>query len=163
MERDPLPQKAHNIEHTVTVQAPPEAVFKALTDAAELVKWFPTTAESDPRPGVRFKYTWEFLDEPEKNHSMEGEYSEFIPNHKVSYPWHVSTGDEHTFVEFTTEGTSAETKVTLVHSGWGSGQELDTVFKAYDDGWRFFMSNLKSWLERNEDERSAKSGQKTRQ
>ena len=39
------------VTQTVVIKSPQKNVFKALTQADELVRWFPTCADSDPRPG----------------------------------------------------------------------------------------------------------------
>ncbi len=44
---------------SLEIEAPPEAVWKALTDAKELVRWFPLKAEVEPRVGGRYWLSWE--------------------------------------------------------------------------------------------------------
>ena len=51
--------------------ASPERVFRALTDADELSRWWTTTAESDPRTGGTFSYGFEFEDAV-RNHVHRG-------------------------------------------------------------------------------------------
>ena len=153
---------SRSIENSVTIKASPEAVFKALIDARELTKWFPTSAESDPRTGGDFKFT--FLNEksPDRDHIREGKYLEVVSNTKVRYPWHMSPGDAPTTVEFSVSGQGKETTVRLVHSGWGSGKELDGAVQMHTQGWGFFLQNLKSVLEGGKDGRAATLGMKTR-
>src|SRR5687768_11372468 len=74
------------VQQTVTIKSSPMVVFKALTQADELMRWFPTRAESDPHPGGKFKFTWEFAD-ANQNGSQQGEYVEVLPNRKLSYMW----------------------------------------------------------------------------
>ncbi len=54
------------IKQTVVIKSSQENVFKALTKADELVRWFPSRAESDPRPGGKFKLFWDFVDASSK-------------------------------------------------------------------------------------------------
>lgn len=140
---------------SVTVKASPERVYKALTDAQELMKWFPTVVETDPRPGGTYKFTWKSKDQS-RDHIREGKFVELVPGKKVSYTWDarpmkdlsVSTGKSlPTMVEWTLEKTADGTKVTLVHSGWGVGPEWEEMFAQHDGGWNVFTRNLKSVIE----------------
>jgi uncharacterized protein YndB with AHSA1/START domain len=47
------------IEHTLELAAPPERVWRAITDPDELSRWFPQRAEWDLRPGGRGVFFWE--------------------------------------------------------------------------------------------------------
>ncbi len=152
--------KTRSIENAVIIKASPEAVFRALTDARELVKWFPSTAESDPRAGGAFKYTFK-NENAQHDHVREGRYLEVVPSKKVRYPWHMSPDDVPTIVEFTISEQGRETTLTLVHSGWGSGSELDNVVDMHVKGWGFFLQNLKSYLEEGKDQRAVALGMKT--
>jgi uncharacterized protein YndB with AHSA1/START domain len=80
-----------DIEQTITIDAPPERVFRALTDAEELVRWFPSTAESDPRTGGEFVLRFEFEDEAQ-NHTYSGRHEEVTANERVRYPWNGQFG-----------------------------------------------------------------------
>lgn len=78
-------------KHSLSIAKPKESVFKALTQANELVRWFPSRAESDPKAGGDFKLFWDFA-EASQNGSQEGKYVEFVANEKVSYTWLVTEG-----------------------------------------------------------------------
>ena len=152
--------KTRSIENAVTIKASPEAVFKALTDARELAKWFPSAAESDPRPGGAFRFTFK-NENAQHDHVREGKYLEVVSGKKVRYPWHLSPGDAPTTVEFTLSPRGGDTTLTLLHSGWGTGSELDNTVEMHTKGWGFFLQNLKSVLEEGKDGRAAMLGMKT--
>jgi uncharacterized protein YndB with AHSA1/START domain len=67
-----------NIELRKQIDASPERVFRALTDAGELVRWFPSSAGSDPQTGGDYVLRFEFEDESE-NHTYAGRYEESRP------------------------------------------------------------------------------------
>jgi uncharacterized protein YndB with AHSA1/START domain len=46
------------IEKKVLIQATPQVIFKALTDAKDLAQWFCDRASSDPRVGGEIKAYW---------------------------------------------------------------------------------------------------------
>jgi uncharacterized protein YndB with AHSA1/START domain len=146
------------IELTKTIDAPPEKVFRALTDADELARWFPSSAESDPRTGGSYSLRFEF-DDASRNHTYSGEYLEIASGEKVRYPWQTSLGP--TEVEFRLEPANGGTRVQLSHSGWGSGGEWDESVEMHRQGWAGFLENLKTYLERGEDNRGAMMGMKT--
>lgn len=148
----------NEIKQSVTVKASREVVFKALSDAGELMRWFPTRVESDARTGGKFMFAWEFAEE-ENNGSQEGTYTEVIANEKISYGW--QAGEVPTTVEFTLNASGDETTVDLVHAGFPAGAEGDELLKKHSDPWGFYMMNLKSYLEEGQDGRTAAIGQKT--
>jgi uncharacterized protein YndB with AHSA1/START domain len=145
------------IELTRTIAATPETVFRALTDAGELSRWWTTTADSDARTGGAFSYDFEFAD-ASRDHTYAGTYDEVVPNRLVRYPWQAAAGPTTVTVELTPRENGTE--LTLRHSGWGSGDDEAVVL--HEQGWSFFLDNLVSYLERGEDLRpGAPMGQKT--
>ncbi|MGH9858845.1 MAG: SRPBCC family protein, partial [Candidatus Acidiferrales bacterium] len=42
------PRQTRSVEETIEINAPVEAVWKALTDAEELTRWFPLKAGENP-------------------------------------------------------------------------------------------------------------------
>ena len=147
------------IEHTIEIEAPREEVFRALTDADELVGWFPSSAESDPRTGGAFEYRFEFPAEPERDHSYAGAYDDVRDASRVAYPWAGALGE--TRVDVALEPAGEATVVRLVHSGWGEGDEWAASRRTHEEGWAFFLGNLKTYLERGEDGRPAALGMQT--
>jgi hypothetical protein len=51
--------------------------------------------------------------------------------------------------------------VRLVHGGWRDGTEWDESRRMHDEGWAFFLGNLKAYLEHGEDGRPAALGMQT--
>jgi uncharacterized protein YndB with AHSA1/START domain len=147
------------IEQTTQIEASPEAVFRALTDAGELTRWFPSDARSDPRTGGAFEYRYEFGHDPARDHTYSGEYREVTANELVAYPWNGKLGT--TEVELRLRPAGDGTEVTLRHSGWGAGAEWDESLELHRQGWAFFLGNLKAYLERGEDTRAETMGMKT--
>lgn len=144
---------------TRTLDASPEQVFRAFTDAQELSRWWTTSAESDARPGGAFSYVFEF-DDPSRNHTYAGAYRDVVANERVSFPWQGSTGE--TTVDVRLRPREGGTEVTLTHAGWGEGADADEAVAIHEQGWAFFLDNLVAHLDRGEDLRpAAPMGQKT--
>jgi uncharacterized protein YndB with AHSA1/START domain len=149
-----------SIELTRTIGAPTETVFRALTDAGELSRWWTTTAESDARTGGAFSYGFEFAD-PARDHTYTGVYDEVVPGELIRYPWRAGVGDTTVEVELRPAGDGV-TELTLRHTGWESGAEAEEAVSLHEQGWSFFLDNLVGYLERGDDVRpSSPMGQKT--
>lgn len=147
------------IEQTIEIDAPPETVFRALTDADELSRWWTTRAESDPHTGGSFSYTWEFEEQTERNHTREDTYADVTPGEHVRYDWAMPQGP--TVVDFRLEQRGGGTALTLEHEGWGAGGDWDESYEMHVGGWQFFLGNLKTYLEQGEDRRAEAMGLKT--
>lgn len=82
-------QRTMEIRKSIVIDAPPEVVFKAITDSNELTNWFPDNAIFDGRIGgkVRFTFKKERSKDLDSDYSPGGTIKEFIPNDKVSYSW----------------------------------------------------------------------------
>jgi uncharacterized protein YndB with AHSA1/START domain len=147
------------IELTRTIATPRDRVFRALTDAGELSRWWTTTAESDARTGGAFAYVFEFEDAT-RDHTYAGDYHEVTPGERVRYPWQAGVGETTVDVQLRSLGEATE--LTLRHSGWGSGADAEEAVAMHEQGWSFFLDNLVAYLERGEDLRpGAPMGQKT--
>ena len=81
------------------------------------------------------------------------------PAERVSYPWNGKLGT--TEVDFRLAPVNGGTRVTLVHSGWGTGTDWDESLEMHRQGWGFFLGNLKAYLEGGGDQRGAAMGMKT--
>ncbi|NJN79720.1 MAG: SRPBCC domain-containing protein [Anaerolineales bacterium] len=146
------------IQQSVSVKKSKEVVFNALTQAEELMRWFPTRAESDPRAGGKLKLFWEFAD-ASQNGSQEGEYVEVIPNTKLSYTW---TADSvPTLVTFVLSEANGETTVDLEHATAHEGADEKKLHDDHANQWGFFLMNLKGYLEAGMDLRTEKLNQVT--
>ncbi len=153
----------HNnaIVEQIVVKAPRALVFKALTDARELTKWFPTRVQSDARTGGKFRFEWDF-NAAEQNGRLEGTYLEVVPDRKISYGWAAGKDPSvPTTVTFELSEAGGETTVSLSHAGWGEGPGAEELRANHAGPWHFYMQNLKSYLEKGEDGRAAAIGQKT--
>ena len=145
------------IEQTYAINAAPDRVYRALTDAGEITRWFASSAKSDPTPGGRFTFEYLF-DDASRNHTTDGEFRTLTPGQAVVYSWPAGHAKHPTEVAFTLTPQGGGTQLTLVHSGWKDGAE-DSL-KEHDMGWGFFLSNLKSYLEEGKDQRAAAMGMK---
>ena len=150
-------QSARTIETAVEINAPVDAVWKALTDADELIRWFPLQARSKPGPDGSIWISWDG--------DYDGEMGIKIwePNQhlRVSWPWHeqepemsagaaaaitADTASELT-VDYYLEGRGGVTVLRLVHTGFGAGADWDAQYDGTCRGWDFELRGLKHYLE----------------
>lgn len=142
------------IELTREIAAAPEHVFGALTEPSYLDRWWTTASDSDARTGGAFDYRWEFTaGAGREDHRQSGTYDEVVPNRRVAYPWQVEAGG--TNVDVTLSPSGEGTTLRLVHTGWGAGEAWDAPAQMHEEGWNFFLDNLKAYLEKGEDRRGA--------
>jgi uncharacterized protein YndB with AHSA1/START domain len=134
------------ITDAIEIGAPRAAVFRALTDADELAMWMATTAESDPRPGGRFRYAFEFADAAQNN-EQAGEYVAVDPDERVSLPWRFPFSPKATTVEYRLSESGDTTTVNFRHTGFESGEPWDSARARFGPGWRAFLEALKHWVE----------------
>ena len=148
----------NEIKQTYTINAPADRVFRALTDAGEITRWFASSAKSDAKTGGRFKYDYVFND-ASRDHTVEGEYRDLTPGKTIAYSWPAGHAKHPTEVVFTLAPKDGGTELTLVHSGWKA--DAPEAIKEHDMGWGFFLTNLKRYLEEGKDQRAAAMGMKT--
>jgi uncharacterized protein YndB with AHSA1/START domain len=134
-------------ETTLEIEAPVDAVWKALVDAKELVRWFPLEAEVEPRVGGRYWISW-------KN-EWQGEHRIRIlePERRLCTTWATSAREgeppRELVVDYHLEGRGGRTVVRLVHSGFGRGSNWDEEFDGISTGWTFELRSLRLYLERH--------------
>jgi glutathione S-transferase len=141
----------------IQISAPPDRVFQALTDPAQLMLWFNNAScpvkfwEIDARPGGRYLYETRKGSVVVNNVSefkCHGEILEIDPPRLLVYTWIASWhGDKsrRTIVrwELSPEGNGTRVKVT--HSGLA---DESAARKDYAGGWPGVLENLKTFTEK---------------
>jgi uncharacterized protein YndB with AHSA1/START domain len=141
-----------SIEATIRIEAPASEVFEALTEPERLRGWMATDAESDPRTGGHFRYSFEF-DDASQNNVQEGEYLEVVRDQVVALPWLFPFSSKQTRVEYTLQAAGAATVVSFRHSGLEEGEPWEQARERFVGGWRMFLEGLKTHVEQGVDAR----------
>lgn len=136
----------HEIKDSITIEAAPDDVFRALTEAGELEQWLATKVESDAETGGRFRYDFEFEDAAQNN-AQDGEYLAVEPGRRVALPWVFPFSPKQTTVEYALEPAGEETRVDFTHSGFDEGEPWDGARERFTGGWRMFLESLKRHVE----------------
>jgi uncharacterized protein YndB with AHSA1/START domain len=132
--------------HELLIDATPEQVWKAITEARELENWFPLGAEVELGLGGSITYAW---GEAFKGMSVIEAWS---PPHHLRTTWMepAGEGDEQPRalrVDWHLEAQGGKTVLRLVHSGFGSNASFDTEYDGTRSGWSFELRSLRHYLE----------------
>lgn len=133
---------------TVEIAAPPERVFRALTDPDELPKWWGEDGvyhtkrhEADLREGGKFKSSG--VNAGGAEFSVEGEYLEVTPPKQLKYTWNPSwsPSTRNTVVTYQIEEIDGGTRVTVRHEGFTD----ETSCKGHADGWERVLNWMSAY------------------
>lgn len=138
------------VTQTVVIETTPEMAFEAVTKASELREWFSDQAWTEARPGGRFEVRWN------QGYRAEGKFTKLDPPHLAGATW-LGTGEPgETTVEFALKPVEDGVQVTVIHGGFGPGEEWNAAFEQSQKGWAVGVENLKSTLETGVDLRIAR-------
>jgi uncharacterized protein YndB with AHSA1/START domain len=142
------------VTKNIVINAPPEVVFNAITDQNELTNWFPDQAILETKVGGKMKFSF-YKNSKRGNQECgrdtdkfaEGTVTEFILNKKISYTWENSAEPDfpRTVVTWELEKIDNDkTNLKLLHTGF----KPDEKVKQYDEGWSYFLNELKKYCEK---------------
>lgn len=131
--------------HEIEIDAPPDAVWKAISTGEGLSRWYAEEARVDPRVGGEHWISWgEGQDLGNTNLAWE-------PGKRIRIgdPDHATaTGYQAMVIDFEIESRGGKTILKLVQSGLPTGPEWDSMDDGTDLGWEMFLFALKFYLER---------------
>jgi uncharacterized protein YndB with AHSA1/START domain len=135
-------------EHEIVIDAPVESVWKAITDAEELTRWFVEAAKVEPGVGGTFRISWGGAEEGASTIEV------WEPNRRlrvVLAPFDMGPakydGTSPIIDEYTIERRDGKTVLRLVSSGIPDTPEWDGFYNGTDSGWRSFFRTLRHYLE----------------
>jgi uncharacterized protein YndB with AHSA1/START domain len=139
------------------IDASPEDVWKALTEKGELVRWFPLNAEVTPGAGGSMRWSWEEswtwdlrIDgwEPGRRLRLVQDDTPVFDAEGRRLDKQRSPGGVIA-LEFTLEARGGQTRLRLVHSGFGAAADWDDEYDSISVGWQSELRSLKHYLERH--------------
>ena len=143
------------------IDAPADAVWRALTEADELVRWFPTEARVIPGPGGSVLWSWgkdwdweTRIDAWEPGRLLRLVQEDARPydaQGRMLAPGEVEPA--RIAIEFTLETVEGKTRLRLVHSGFGHGAAWDDELEGITEGWQAELRSLRHYLERHRGKR----------
>jgi len=134
------------LKKEIEIAASPAAVWKALTDAEELARWFPLSARVTPGADGSIFLSW--------GPGCEGEarITGWEPQKLLRWIEQAGGGaeSEGATIEWKLEQRGGTTVLRLVQSGFFAGGDwADEYFASTEYGWGFMLVNLRHYLERH--------------
>jgi uncharacterized protein YndB with AHSA1/START domain len=131
------------------INAPVERVWKAITDAAEMKKWYFDIARFEARPGFEFKFV---AGDEKKQYTHYCRVTAVVPQKKLAYTWKYDEYPVVTEVTFEIEPLPGDkTRVILNHDGLDSFPQDNPSFRreSFAGGWKHIIgTSLKEYLEK---------------
>lgn len=135
------PATPRSAEYVVSIAVPPDAVWKALTDPQELVRWFPLTAQVTPGAGGVLDLRWG--DKGMDNLPIRI----WNPARHLQVTMGQPAGPVPVVHDFTLEDHGASTLLRLVAHGFDPDARWDEFFSGVQRGWRYELQSLRHYLE----------------
>lgn len=143
------------IETSIELDAPVDAVWKALTDAEELANWFPPYAEVKPGEGGHIRSVWS------EKQDWTAPISVWEPDRRLELVWCEATPPEKAeqaraagfyspfriAVDYHLETRGGRTVLRVVHRGFSSESDWDHQYDGTVRGWAYQLRGLKHYLE----------------
>jgi len=136
-------------EHRVEIDAPAEVVWRAITEADELTRWYVEDARVRPGEGGTQWVSWGGGVEMETTHLAwtPGEHLRLgTPGGENKGGW------DALILDFTIESSGEKTVLRLVQSGMSDEEGWDDAYDSTEVGWRQFLAALRFYLERHRGE-----------
>ena len=138
---------------SLDLDATPDEVWRALTDASELVRWFPLQARVTPGAGGSMFWSWD------DKWAWESTIEVWEPGKRLTLvenrpPFDASGAPlpgppQRVAMEFTLETHQGRTRLRLVHAGFGQGASWDDELDGISGGWQSELRGLRLYLERH--------------
>lgn len=134
------------VDVSITIEAPPEAVWRAISDAEELQRWFPLSAAIEPGAGGTVTLAWgpDVAGTATIEVWEEGRHLRYVEG-----PAGGEGEAARVAVDYFIEGRGETTVLRVVSSGFSADDDWAEYIDTIDSGWRYFLFNLKHYLERH--------------
>ncbi len=151
--------RTRDLRFTLKIKAKPEHVYKALTSATELCRWWLQGAETDARNSGRFRMVWPKLRRHQPGGKdgcfpravalgdAEGFFVDLEPGRKVAWMWKPRQRLYPPLSSFFIQPAGRGSEVTLLHGGFPASASADKYYQGCAEGWEDCLSKLKLYLE----------------
>lgn len=140
------PQSTRSAGGTIEIQASPERVWKALTDAADLVRWFPLEARVTPGVGGSIYMSWQ------NEFAAESRIIAWEPYRllAISWGWSDEASNPPQVTEYRLDDQRGITILRAVTSGFPLDSSWDDHVEGTNRGWKFELKSLQEYLEHHD-------------
>ena len=125
--------------------APPDRVFAAWTDTAQLAEWYGPEGmkaeifANDLTVGGQYSLV---MKSAEGEYHLSGEYEEIEPPRKLVFTWKWKTSDETTRVTIELRPQGDGTHLRLTHTGFAEAEQTSS----HNQGWSSSLNDLERYL-----------------
>jgi uncharacterized protein YndB with AHSA1/START domain len=125
--------------------APPDRVFAAWTDTAQLAEWYGPEGmkaeifANDLTVGGQYSLV---MKSAEGEYHLSGEYEEIEPPRKLVFTWKWKTSDETTRVTIELRPEGDGTHLRLTHTGFAEAEQASS----HNQGWSSSLNDLERYL-----------------
>ncbi len=149
-----LTEAQRAFEMALDIEASPDDVWRALTEAEELVRWFPLEARVTPGESGSMVWSWgDGVDWSTRIDAWEpGRRLRLVQEDARPYDAGGSqvpaaqAEPARIAIEFTLETLQGKTRLRLVHSGFGPGAAWDNELEGITEGWQAELRSLRHYL-----------------
>jgi len=150
--------KTRDLRISLKIRAKPEQLYRALTSATELCRWWLQGAETDARSAGRFRMIW-----PKVLHrnggrafppdvavgESEGAFVDLDPGRKVAWMWKFPRKNRviPPLVNFFIQKGPRSCEVTVHQGGFSAAPEAQKYYEGCAEGWEDCLAKLKLYLE----------------
>jgi uncharacterized protein YndB with AHSA1/START domain len=131
-------------EGQIAIDATPERIWQAITDARELERWFPLDARVEPGPDGSVHMSWR----NEFAASMKIDVWDPPRHLRTAWAFHDGEGTGQV-TDYLIEARGGTTIVRAVTSGFPLDASWDGWVEGTNRGWAFELRSLKHYLERH--------------
>ena len=145
------------IECEIEIDAPIESVWKAITEAEELTRWFSEEARVTPGVGGSCWVSWG------EGQAGESRIETWEPGRRLvlrNLPWESGEGNAAQYdekaaqespmiQEYTLESRGGRTVLRLVDSGIPDSPDWEHMYDGKSRGWQMFFHGLRLYLEKH--------------
>jgi uncharacterized protein YndB with AHSA1/START domain len=135
------------IELEVDIGAPRAAVWRCLTEARHIGRWWRQGVVLEPVTGGRFLEPWRSPDGADR--LTQGQVLAIKPPRRLALSWADDDWPVETRVTMTLDARDTRTRLTLRHCGWSAfpgGQGL-ALRQAHEAGWKSHLATFKDYVE----------------
>ena len=134
---------ARTIDLSVDLDTAPADVWTAISDGEWMSRWFSPVASAVPGEGGNVTVAWD------EGNEWTSRIAVWRPGAHLRLEDEVPEGTPPSALDYYLEPRNGGTRLRLVNSGLSGGPEADDFLHMMENGWRFFLWNLKHVLERH--------------
>ena len=145
-------------EYEVELPAGPERVWRALTEPAELTRWFAEGVEVEPMPGGKFRFWGRRTYGAPPREKAHQRITRFEPGREIAFEWEIDGVESEVVLVLALEpaggssssenagnSRSERTRLRLRHK-FPAPPAVPHATELIDDLWRLTLGNLDAYL-----------------